>query len=120
MARTRQDILDAYLADPQYATLTSVVNGVTVPLSNADRLTRLGEWADATLLREQEADAETARKDLRRQVRLALAALDADITTLQTTSPTLAQLRPMVLRADRVLVGVIRALIDLDLIERND
>lgn len=69
---------------------------------------------------EQTAD-EVSRVELRRQVRQALSALDADIERLgDGQGMTVAQARPILLRTDRVLAGLIRVLIDLNLIERED
>lgn len=118
MARTRQEILDAFLADPQYAVLTSDVNGETVTLTEPERLARINEWADATLAAEQEADAQAALKELRRQVRLARTRLQQ----IRDASGTFtnAQRDAAIKDVARYLDGLIGVLIDLNLIERND
>jgi hypothetical protein len=104
----------------EYPTLKVVVNGVESVLGQAAYDARIAEMAQFVLAGQLADEAEAARKDMRRQVRLALTALDADIVTLNTGSPTLAQMRPMLERTDRTIVGLIRALIDLRLIEQSD
>lgn len=118
MAQTLAEIRAALDADPQYATLTESVNGEAVPLSPAERNARLDEWASNERQRQLDAEAETARKTLRSQVRAALTRLDqiAEATGSFTNAQRDAAIQDMA----RFQAGLIRVLIDLHLIERTD
>ena len=116
MARTKQEILDAFLADPQYAVLTSTVNGEAVTLSDAERLALINEWADNQLALEVETEAEATRKAIRDQVRTARAMLiairdDANMTNAEAVQ----NIRDLA----RIQLGVITVLIDRALVERE-
>lgn len=117
---TREELIAQFQRDPQYATLTRAVGKETVPLTGKERDDLFGQWADAALVEAGKLAEDVAKRGLRRQVRLALTALDADIVALDGGGNlTVAQMRAMLSRTDRVLVGLIRVLIDLDLIERE-
>lgn len=118
MART----IEAITAELQAAhpTLTKRVNGQDVVLDAAAYGTRILQMATAVQQAELDAEAAAALKEARRQVRLALSTLDADIALLQGT-PTNAQVRDAVLHDSRILRGIIRFLIDdMRVIEPTD
>lgn len=118
---TREELIAQFQRDPQYATLTRAVGKETVPLTGKERDDLFGQWADAALVEEARQADIAAKILLRRQVRQALTALDADIAALDGGGNLSAtQMRAMLLRTDRVLVGLIRVLIDLALIEQED
>lgn len=117
MAQTVADIKAGYEADPRYATLKHHVNGEDVPLSVAERDAMLTEWATNERQRQLDAEAEDARKALRQQVRTALTRLDQIATA--TPPLTSAQRDAAIQDMARFQARLIRALIDLRLIERE-
>lgn len=102
---------------PQYRS----VNGENVEMTQAEYDQWIIDSAQAVQAQQLAEEAAAAEKALRRQIRQSLAALDADIDTLTNApgSVTLATLRAMVLRTDRVAVGLIRAMVDLKLFEND-
>lgn len=113
---TREEI-DARLR-LEHPEIAVVENKVRRVLDPAAYEVRLAQWVDAELARQGREDEDEARRQLRRQVRLALTTLNDNIALLSGT-PTAAQVRGCVLDNARVLRGLISVLIDLALIERE-
>lgn len=100
----------------EYPTLTARVNGEDVALSPAAYEAKIAEWVLAELAAQQAADDEAARKDLRRQIRLARTRLQA---IRDAASFTNAQRDAAIRDTARILDGLIGVLIDLTLVERE-
>lgn len=115
MARTRAEIEAAFRASDPVMRVTE--DGVERVLSVPEYEARLAEWVETKLAAELAADAEAARKELRRQVRAARTRLQAirDTTSFSNASRD-AALRDLT----RVLDGLIGVLIDRALIEATD
>ena len=103
----------------EHPTISVIENGQARTLEPAEYEAQIAAWVAAALTAQDEAAAEEERRTLRRQIRLALAALEADATRLEDTATALSaqQIRNHLARTDRVLVGLIRVLIDRALVE---
>jgi hypothetical protein len=118
---TKAEFIAQYQADPQYASLTKNVDGLTVPLTSEERLSLFDQWADAAVIEENRQLAIEFEKELRRQVRIAKTALTADIARLNDgQAMSTAQLRPIVYRMARIEEGIIDTLISLKLLENEE
>jgi hypothetical protein len=115
VAQTRAEIEAGFRA--QYPTMTEQVNGEDRLLTAPEYEARLAGWVDAELARQQELDAEAARKETRRQVRLARARLQQ---IRDAASFTTAQRDAAIKDLARILDGLILVVIDLALIEGSD
>ncbi len=102
---TRDELIAQYQADPRYAVLTRQNGDRVSTLGPSERDALFGQWADADLARVDREGAAAQRRELRRQVRLALTLLERP-----DNPATLAQVR-------QILAGLIRVLIGLNLIE---
>lgn len=118
MAETLEQITTRLKAE--YPTLYGSANGERYELPPKEYEEEIARWAANEREQHLADEAEATRKDARRQIRAGLTALNADIATLAGTSGlTVAQMRPMLLRTNRALVGLVAILIDLNLIERE-
>lgn len=116
MAETRQQIETRLRAE--YPEMKAIENGVERTLGKAEYDATMTEWVENEFVRQLAEDAETARKETRRQVRAARVRLQQIAGASGTF--TNAQRDAAIKDVARFLDGTIGALIDLSLIEATD